>query len=143
MTSPNHDTIRDLLTGADMRDRVESSETLARIQAGFGDAFEQVKGKLGDSWQDVQALYHMAFDDTFDMKKEVKYAVVGALAYLVSPVDLIPDRVMGPLGLADDVAVLMFALKYARPEIERYRGHQQAFRPDAHQDPTTAPPDPA
>jgi uncharacterized membrane protein YkvA (DUF1232 family) len=36
-------------------------------------------------------------------------------------VDLIPERTFGPLGLADDVAVLYFVLKYAQPEIKRYR----------------------
>lgn len=141
MAGPSEDKIRDLLTDPAMRAKADSTETLARIQEGFGDSFEKVRGRLGDSWEDVQTLYHMAFDKTFDMKKETKYAVVGALAYLVSPIDLIPDRIMGPLGLADDVAVLLFALKYARPEIDRYRGHQAAFRPDAHQggDTTDAP----
>lgn len=140
MTGPTDDTIRDLLTNPAMREKADSADTLARIQEGFGDSFEKVKDRLGDSWEDVQSLYHMAFDKTFDMKKEVKYAVVGALAYLVSPIDLIPDRIMGPLGLADDVAVLLFALNYAKPEVERYRGHQAAFRPDPHRggDPTAA-----
>lgn len=141
MKGPTEDKIRDLLTDPAMRAKAQSPDTLSRIQEGFADSFEMVKEKLGDSWEDVQTLYHMAFDKTFDMKKEVKYAVVGALAYLVSPIDLIPDRIMGPLGLADDVAVLLFALRYARPEVERYRGHQAAFRPDGHQGggPTASP----
>ncbi len=133
MTDATTEKIRDFLSSTDIRTKVEDSETLQSIRDGFGDAFANVKGRLGDSWEDVQTLYHMAFDDTFEMKKEVKYAVVGALAYLVSPIDLIPDRAMGALGLADDVAVLLFALKFARPEIDRYRGHQAAFEPDAHQ----------
>jgi uncharacterized membrane protein YkvA (DUF1232 family) len=43
--------------------------------------------------------------------------------YLVVPIDLIPDPIP-VIGVADDIAVIVFAIRYARPEIERYR----AFR---------------
>lgn len=127
MAGPSEETIADLLSSEEAREKASNPATLEAIQSGFQDAFEKVKDRLGESWEDVQTIYHMAFDDSFDMKKETKYAVVGALAYLVSPIDLLPERVFGSLGLADDVAVLMFALKYAQPEIERYRAHQAAW----------------
>lgn len=95
--------------------------TMERIQADFEHSFAAVKDRLGDSWQDVRTLYDMARDENFTIDGKVKIVVIGALAYLVSPVDLLPERVLGPIGLADDVAVLFFALKYAGPEIERYR----------------------
>lgn len=47
-------------------------------------------------------------------------AMVGALVYLVSPVDVLPEVVLGPLGLVDDagvitvVAVWVFKLVQAR-----------------------------
>jgi uncharacterized membrane protein YkvA (DUF1232 family) len=121
MSQPNlnGDKIMEMLNG--MKDKVTDPKTLASIEQGFGDAFAKVKDKLGDSWEDAQAIYHMAFDKGFDMKTETKIAAIGALAYLVSPIDLIPERFLGPLGLADDVAVLMFTLNYSKPEIERYR----------------------
>jgi len=117
--------IKDMLGSAEMKAKAESKETLAAIREGFGPALEKVKDRLGDSWQDCHTIYEMAFADDFEMKQEVKYATIGALAYLVSPIDLMPERFMGPLGLADDVAVLAWALKYAQPEIERYRTHRQ------------------
>lgn len=126
MAIPSMDQIKEMLGSAEMKARAESADTLAAIRSGFGPALERVKAQLGESWQDVRTIYDMAFDDTFEMKKEVKYAVVGALAYLVSPVDLLPERFLGALGLADDVAVLLWALKYAQPEIERYRAHRAA-----------------
>jgi uncharacterized membrane protein YkvA (DUF1232 family) len=95
--------------------------TMERIQADFEQSFASVKDKLGDSWQDVRTLYDMARDQTFAMDTKVKVVVIGALAYLVSPVDLLPERVLGPIGLTDDVAVLYFALKFAQPEIARYK----------------------
>jgi uncharacterized membrane protein YkvA (DUF1232 family) len=33
-------------------------------------------------------------------------AMVGALIYLVSPIDLLPEAVLGPVGLIDDVGVV-------------------------------------
>lgn len=124
MVGPSPEVIADLLGSAETRARTDLPETLDQIRAGFGEAFEKVKDRLGDSWEDVQALYRMSFDDGFEVKKEVRYATIGALAYLVSPIDLLPERVLGSLGLADDVAVLLFALKYAQPEIERYRNYR-------------------
>lgn len=124
---PSEETIAEMLSSDEAKERATQPDTLNAIKEGFQGAFEQVKGKLGDSWEDVQTIYHMAFDDSFEMKKEVKYATIGALAYLVSPVDLLPERILGSLGLVDDVAVLMFALKYAQPEIERYNAHRAAW----------------
>lgn len=137
MSQPNlsGDKIMAMLNG--MKDKVTDPKTLSGIEKGFGEAFAKIKDQLGDSWEDAQAIYHMAFDKDFDMKSETKIAAIGALAYLVSPIDLIPERFLGPLGLADDVAVLMFALNYSKPEIERYRAFkanqnaQQASKPSS------------
>jgi uncharacterized membrane protein YkvA (DUF1232 family) len=47
-------------------------------------------------------------------------AMVGALVYLVSPVDVVPEVLLGPLGLVDDagvvtvVAVWVYKLVQAR-----------------------------
>ena len=127
MSQPNNpiptDKIQQMLQG--FKDKASDPNTLKSIEAGFGSAFAQVKDKLGDAWQDVQTIYNMAFDKGFDMKSETKIACVGALAYLISPIDLLPERFLGPLGLADDVAVLMFALNYAKPEIERYNAFKK------------------
>lgn len=121
-----------VLASGEAQAAADDPSTIERIQAGFEQSFSQVKDKLGDSWQDVRTIYEMITDDAFEVDRKVKYVAIGALAYLVSPVDLLPERTLGPLGLVDDVAVLGFALKYARPEVERYR----AFKAEA--DDTTA-----
>ncbi len=119
MSQPfSEDKIQQMLQG--FKDKATDPKTLQGIESGFGAAFAQVKDKLGDAWQDVQTIYTMAFDQRFEMKSEVKIACIAALAYLISPIDLLPERFLGPLGLTDDVAVLMFALNYAKPEIARY-----------------------
>jgi uncharacterized membrane protein YkvA (DUF1232 family) len=39
-----------------------------------------------------------------------KAVAVGVVAYLLSPIDLLPEALLGPLGLADDVALAFMAL---------------------------------
>ncbi len=108
-----------------MKGVVENPSTMDRIKNEFENSFAMVKDKLGDAWEDVRAIYDMIMDKDFQVKKEVKYISIGALAYLISPIDLIPERVFGPLGLADDVAVLMWSLNYAKPEIQRYAEYKK------------------
>ena len=117
----NEDNISQMFDNPEAEKIANEPSTMDRIQADFEKSFASVKDKLGDSWQDVRTIYEMATDDTFTMDRKMKIVVIGALAYLVSPIDLLPERVLGPVGLTDDVAVLYFALKYTQPEIERYR----------------------
>lgn len=64
-------------------------------------------------------LYYILLDD--DTPLNVKGLIIGALGYLVLPIDLIPDVIVG-LGFADDLAALTFVLSqvetYKTPEIE-------------------------
>ena len=52
----------------------------------------------------------------------VRVLVVGALAYLINPLDLIPDALVG-IGLTDDLAVMALALertsRYVTPAIRK------------------------
>lgn len=56
---------------------------------------------------DVLAMWFCAVDDKTPSK--IKAAIIGALAYFVLPLDLIPDMVLG-LGFSDDIAVLTAVL---------------------------------
>lgn len=53
-----------------------------------------------------------------------KLVAGAALAYVLSPVDLLPEALLGPLGLADDVAVVGIALSRllnrVHPDLLRY-----------------------
>lgn len=49
--------------------------------------------------------------------------VIGALIYLVSPIDLIPDFILG-FGFADDVAIILFVTKTIFEELTRYSDWQ-------------------
>ena len=52
-------------------------------------------------------LYHLMQSDKVSLKD--KAIIIGALGYLISPIDVVPDAI--PIaGLADDLAVLLYAL---------------------------------
>ena len=46
--------------------------------------------------------------------------VVAAMIYLVSPIDVIPDFILG-IGLTDDVAVILFVLREVSLELDKYK----------------------
>ncbi|MDT3445056.1 MULTISPECIES: YkvA family protein [unclassified Pseudofrankia] len=52
---------------------------------------------------------------------------VGALAYLVSPVDAVPEALFGPFGLVDDGGVLLAAALY----VARLVAARRAAAPDS------------
>jgi uncharacterized membrane protein YkvA (DUF1232 family) len=45
--------------------------------------------------------------------------IVAAILYFVSPIDLIPDFILG-LGFADDIAVITFVYKSIQKDIEKF-----------------------
>jgi uncharacterized membrane protein YkvA (DUF1232 family) len=53
-------------------------------------------------------LCRLALDKRVPASEKAKLA--GAIAYFVSPLDVIPELLLGPIGLLDDVAVAAFAL---------------------------------
>jgi len=45
-----------------------------------------------------------------DVPSTQKIKLLGAIAYFISPIDLIPEALLGPLGLLDDIAVAAWVL---------------------------------
>ncbi|MCD4672523.1 MAG: DUF1232 domain-containing protein [Anaerolineaceae bacterium] len=66
-------------------------------------------------------LCKLAIDKEVPVNEKAKLA--GAIAYFVSPVDLIPEALTGPFGYIDDVAVAAFVLNgiinKTNPEVVR------------------------
>lgn len=53
-------------------------------------------------------VFKLSTDPDVPAKEKVK--LVGVLAYFISPIDLIPEAVFGPVGFIDDVALAAFVL---------------------------------
>jgi len=53
-------------------------------------------------------LCKLSIDKDVPIKEKAKLA--GAIAYFVSPVDLVPEALIGPLGYADDISLAAYVL---------------------------------
>jgi uncharacterized membrane protein YkvA (DUF1232 family) len=90
---------------------VEKAEKMGE-HAGTGDIrnvennLDKMKrGPIAGIWNMVQTLWK-GFKSP-DVPAATKVLIIGALIYLVSPFDIIPD-ILGPVGLLDDAAVIAF-----------------------------------
>ena len=88
-------------------------------------------GALREYWEDVKTFFSMVKDYTSGAYREVPFgsiaAIVGALAYVLSPIDAIPDFI--PIvGYLDDAAVLALCLKLVRGDVEDYRQWKETKR---------------
>ena len=86
------------------------------VKSGFWPKIRATLGKMPFT-EDAVAAFYCATDRS--TPATVRAVLLGALAYFVMPVDLIPDFIAG-LGFTDDATVLMAAFsavrKYLTPE---------------------------
>ncbi len=66
--------------------------------------------------EDLVAAYYCAFDKTTPLR--AKGILIGALAYFILPVDVVPDFILG-LGFTDDMAVLLAAFNVVRTHVNQ------------------------
>ncbi len=87
-----------------------------RLRRDFRVKFKRLAAKLPFA-EDLLAAYYCAFDR--ETPRHVQAALIGAIAYFVVPLDVMPD-VMPLLGFTDDAAVLATAIRlvasHIRPE---------------------------
>jgi uncharacterized membrane protein YkvA (DUF1232 family) len=83
-----------------------------------------IKKNENRNWyKDFMLLYQMIRDKEYTLDTKTKLTIAGALAYVVLPIDIIPDF-LPIVGWIDDAFVLGFTINSLSEEIERYK----AFR---------------
>lgn len=86
---------------------------------------------LEDCAADLQTMGSMVTDYANgrykEIPKETIVAVVAAIVYVVSPIDLIPDAIP-VVGYADDAALVSFVLSHVHKDIESYRNWKKPNR---------------
>ncbi|MBI1247204.1 DUF1232 domain-containing protein [bacterium] len=75
------------------------------------------RGPIKKIWADVMALWRMIVDPKSGWTS--KAIAIGAVLYLVSPLDGVPD-LLPLIGLTDDVAVIAAAVATLAFELKRY-----------------------
>ena len=82
------------------------------------------RGPLARVWDDLQTTVRLvrawARRDYRGVARSTIVLVVGALLYLVSPIDAIVDAIP-VLGLLDDAAVLAWVIRHVRWELDAFR----------------------
>jgi uncharacterized membrane protein YkvA (DUF1232 family) len=73
--------------------------------------------------EDLLAAYYCAFDRATPVR--AKGILIGALAYFILPIDIVPDMLLG-LGFTDDLAVLLAAFKVVSTHVTP--AHRQRAR---------------
>ena len=58
--------------------------------------------------------------DYHDISKKTIIIIVTTVIYFVSPIDLVPDFIVG-LGMFDDVALIGFTAKQISTELDRFK----------------------
>ncbi len=86
----------------------------AIVKTGFWRKVRSTLGKVPFT-EDAVAAYYCATDRNTPVY--VKAVLMGAIAYFITPVDVIPDFIVG-LGFTDDAAVLMAALSAIRSHLK-------------------------
>ena len=103
-------------------DYINNKENLDRLER-----HTKIIPRIGSYLSDLICLISMTRDfikkEYRQVPKKTIAAVVIALIYVISPVDLIPHRVP-IIHFVDDLAVVVFLLKFIHQDLENYR----AFR---------------
>ena len=94
------------------------AEDRGEVESGFWAKVRKTLGRV-PFLEEAVGAYFCAVDP--DTPLQVKAIIMGALAYFVIPVDMIPDFIAA-LGYTDDAAVFYAALRMIAPHIkDRHR----------------------
>ena len=110
----------------------DAADKEARIKARFWPTLKKALRQI-PFITDVVAAYYAMLDPKTPM--QAKWTLIGALAYFVSPIDLVPDILLG-LGFLDDATVLAAAIAAVSSSI--MPEHREAARKALADDPDLA-----
>ena len=117
-----------------------SAESEASILAANEKLAMEVRGANPPNYvvervETLESLVHMIQDEDYGIPNNVRKKVLGGLAYLAQPADLIPDSIPG-LGFLDDAIMIELIAQDLRHEIWGYRKFCD-YRDSAEQRPWT------
>jgi uncharacterized membrane protein YkvA (DUF1232 family) len=109
-----------------MSDR--NNDYYQRLRGQIRDWLSSEKGKT-HQWSEyllvAPDLFHLLWKLSTDpdVSAQDKVKLAGALAYFISPIDLIPEAIVGPVGYVDDIALAAYVLhgivNHTDPEVLR------------------------
>lgn len=94
-------------------------EDLKNVLENENKLYERIKGtQLEKVLEDIKAMYELLKNPMEEWKSKI--VAVATLAYVIAPVDVIPD-LMPALGFVDDVGFVMLAMASLGSAIQKYK----------------------
>lgn len=101
----------------------DKEKTKAKIEEAFTKATANKEG-LHNVWSQFQLLLSLAkdyFNGSYrDISANSIIAIIAGILYFLSPVDLIPDFILG-FGLIDDVFIIGLVIKQVVKDLDKYQ----------------------
>ncbi len=101
----------------------DKEKAKAKIDEAFTKATANKEG-LQNVWSQLQLLLSLAkdyFNGSYrDISANSIIAIIAGILYFLSPVDLIPDFILG-FGLIDDVFIIGLVIKQVVKDLDKYR----------------------
>ena len=102
---------------------LEDKKKLKGLNAAVAQKMAGVKSQIREGVDDLYTLMRLvaayAQGEYRQVSKKTMIAVVAALLYFLSPIDLIPD-VLVFIGYIDDLSVLAYVMRTFKQEIDRF-----------------------
>lgn len=76
----------------------------------------------------LHLLLKLSLDSTVSLKNRLKLS--GTLAYIFSPIDLLPGAIFGPAGLLDDIALAAYMIRDVMEDVGRKKFKRYWAGPD-------------
>ncbi|MHC0038666.1 YkvA family protein [Pseudoneobacillus sp. C159] len=106
------------------KDYVESPEKTKELIQSAGKKAANNKNSLQDVWDRLHLLFDFVTDWRNGEYRKVPNGsvlmIVATIIYFVSPIDMVPDFLIG-LGILDDAAVIGFTLKQIGTDLDKYK----------------------
>ena len=110
------------MSEATMSDEERLARDEATVRRDFWGKFGRLAARIPFA-EDLLTAYYCAFDR--HTPTHVRVALLGALAYFISPLDVLPD-LLPIVGMTDDAAILAGAIKLVWDNIQP--AHREAAR---------------
>ena len=101
---------------------INDSEGLKNLMGRLDDKMQSIP-QVGPVWDNLKSMVAMlgayARKEYTDVPVRTIAAIIGALLYIINPIDVMMD-VIPVVGLADDIVVIVLAYNIAKTDVEKY-----------------------
>ncbi|MDR7002346.1 YkvA family protein [Neobacillus niacini] len=102
-----------------LNNQQKTGELLTQAQSKGKEQKHSLGNALGKLERLIELIKAYSKGEYRNISKSTLATVIGAILYFVSPIDMIPDFIVG-LGIVDDAAVIGYAIKKISGELDEF-----------------------